>query len=80
MSGVQEKDGRFTAAVEQIDQISKHDINAVKSSFDVEWKTALTNTGANSLDQFESPAKAEYWTEPKRKVARVSSDPKTPER
>jgi hypothetical protein len=80
VSNVQEKDGRLQAAVEHIDQISKHDIEAVKTSLDVEWKTTLTNIDANSLDRFESPTKPEYWTAPPRKVARLSSDPKTPQR
>ena len=80
VSNVQEKDGRLQAAVEHIDRISQHDIEAVKRSLDVEWKTALTLIGANSLDQFEPPAKSEYWTAPRRKVARLSSDPKTPQR
>ena len=52
VSNVQETDGRLQAAVEHIDPISKHDINAVKASLDVEWETALTNIGANSLDRF----------------------------
>ena len=38
VSNVQEKDGRLQAAVEHIDRISNHDINAVNTSLDVEWK------------------------------------------
>ena len=65
---VQGNDGRYQAAVEHIDPIWQHDIEAVKRSLDVEWKTVLTLISANSPDQFESPAKSEYWTPPRRKV------------
>ena len=52
VSNVQGKDGRYQAAVGHIDQISQNDIDAVKRSLDVEWKTALAHIGANSQDQF----------------------------
>jgi len=80
VSNVQQKDTRYQAAVEHMGPISQHVIEAVKRSLDVEWKTALTLIGANSLDRFESPAKLSYWTEPPRRVRRLGSDPATPQR
>ena len=80
VTNVEEKDGRLQAAVEHVDKVSNHQLDAIKESLDVEWKTSLTSMGCGSLDQFESPAKPEYWTEPARKVRRLSSDPQTPKR
>lgn len=76
----EKEDGRLEAAVEDIDPVSSADLLHVKGSFDVEWQTALTCTSAQDLDSHMSPEKAEFWEAPPRKVTRLSSDPKTPER
>ena len=80
ITNLQEKDGNLEAAVEHMEKVSSQELADVKASMDMEWKTALTNIGTSNLDKFESPVKAGFWRDPPRKVARLNSDPKTPQR
>ena len=74
------EDGRLVASVEDIQPVSGAEVPAVKKSMDVEWKTALTKIGTQQLDSYSSPTKPEWWIDQPRKVARIDSDPMTPER
>ena len=75
------EDGRLVVAVEDIQSVSAADVNDVKTTLDVEWKTALTKAGGKDLDAYNSPAKPEFWSgESARKVCRLDSEPMTPER
>ena len=78
LTAVTMKDGRMEAAVDAMEKISLHDLDSIRTCFIAEWKTALTNDGISTLEEFESPAKTEYWNGRKRQVAGLDSDPKTP--
>ena len=68
------------ASVEDIQPVSGAEVPDVKKSMDVEWKTALTQIRSQQLDSYSSPTKPEWWIDQPRKVARIDSDPMTPER
>ena len=74
----QSDEGRRVASVEHIDKISKPDIDAVQQAMSVEWKTALTRAGSESVDSYMSPKRADFFERPLRKVRRVTSDPQSP--
>ena len=80
VTSVTEKDGRLEAVVDAMEKVRSDELEVIRNSLQVEWKTALTNIGTTTLDSFQSPAKSYYWDEPQRKVARLISDPKTPNR
>lgn len=69
---------RFVAIVEHVEKVSKAELDDVRRSMTMEWKTALTQAGSASLDSCMSPAKADFFQNPPRKVQRVSSDPQSP--
>ena len=76
--------GSRAAAVESVRKIEPHNLSQMRALFDVEWKAALTDLGADFLDSCSSPARAEYWEldgqQPARKARRVDSDAKSPKR
>ena len=69
---------RFVASVEHIDKVARPELESVRLAMTVEWRTALTRAESGALDSHMSPAKAEFFVEPPRKVQRVLSDPHSP--
>ena len=80
VTSVTEKDGRLEAAVDAMEKVRSDELEAIRNSLQAEWKTALTNMDTTTFDPSKPPAKEDYWNDPKRKVARLISDPKTPTR
>ena len=74
----QSDEGRWVASVEHIDKISKPELDAVRQAMSVEWKTALTRTGSESVDSYMSPERADFFENPPHKVRRVASEPQSP--
>ena len=84
VSSLETEDGKRAAAVELVRKIEPHQVSQYKALFDIEWKTTLTQAGADTLDSHTSPARPEYWEAegqpPARKARRVDSDAKSPTR
>ena len=84
VSSLDSEGGSRAAAVESVRKIEPHSLSQMRALFDVEWKTALTDLGADVLDSRSSPARPEYWEpdgqQPARKARRVDSDAKSPSR
>lgn len=74
------EEGRLVASVEHIDKVSPAELGAVQQAMTVEWKTALTRSESEALDEALSPAGKEFYEKPPRKVQRVLSDPHSPMR
>ena len=84
VSSLESEGGRCAAAVEWVRKIELHNLGQMRALLDIEWKTALTDLGADVLDSQMSPARPEYWESdgqpPARKIRRVDSDPQSPAR
>lgn len=84
VSSLESEGGRCAAAVEWVRKIEPHNLGQTRALLDIEWKTALTDLGADVLDSHMSPARPEYWESdgqpPARKIRRVDSDPQSPAR
>ena len=84
VSSLESEGGRCAAAVEWVRKIEPHNLGQMRALLDIEWKTALTDLGADVLDSQMSPARPEYWESagqpPVRKIRRVDSDPQSPAR
>ena len=84
VSSLESEGGRCAAAVEWVRKIEPHNLSQMRALLDIEWKTALTDLGADVLDSHMSPARPEYWESdgqpPARKARRVDSDAKSPRR
>jgi len=84
VSSLESEGGRCAAAVEWVRKIEPHNLGQMRALLDIEWKTALTDLGADVLDSHMSPARPEYWESdgqpPARKIRRVDSDPQSPTR
>ena len=80
VSGVTTQQTTLVASVEHIDKVSKAEFESVRQAMQIEWQTSLAHTSSGIKDQSQSPEKRKFFEKPARKVRRVSSDPRTPER
>ena len=80
VSSMESEDGRLTASVGSMRKVEPHALAQQKALLAIEWKTALTDLGADVLDFASSPARPDYWEEqrPARKARRVLSDAQSP--
>ena len=75
----QDNEGRLVASVEHIDKVFEAELDAVRQAMTVEWKTALTQAGSESIDSHMSPTQPDFFANPRRQVTRLRSDPQSPE-
>ena len=73
-------DGRIVASVEFVLKVVRDNVSSLRALLAVEWKTALTTTGSNTLDRHTFPTRPEYLAECERKIRRVESDSASPAR
>ena len=65
--------------MEHIDKVFEAELDAVRQAMTVEWKTALTQAGSESIDSHMSPTQPDFFANPRRQVTRLRSDPQSPE-
>ena len=80
VSGVTTQETTLVASVEHIDKVSTAEFESVRQAMQIEWQTALAHTSSGTMDEYQSPEKRKFFENPVRKVRRVSSDPRTPDR
>ena len=62
-----------TFTVESIDKVQ--DVEALKASLDIEWRTVLLKEEHRDVELYSSPLKPEYWGRDVKRLKRIISEP-----
>ena len=71
-----------TVTVESMRKVNKDEVDALKLSMEIEWRSVLLPRDAENQQGFElqTSKEAAYWSEPAMKLRRMESEAHTPER